>query len=87
VQTLRKASQAEMVLAFLRAERRGLNAAWVENAVAGDPGLLDNPQVCDEAENARRALLCGFADTKPAPERILTSLGGSRLTSSGGKGC
>jgi hypothetical protein len=43
-----------MVLAFLRAERRGLNAPWVENAVAADPGLLDNPQVDDEAENARR---------------------------------
>jgi len=68
VQTLRKASEAEMVLAFLRAERRGLNAAWVEHAVAADPGLLDNPQLDDEAENARRVdVLQPFRGYKASP--------------------
>lgn len=59
------ATEAEMILAFLRAEidspRFAASVGSFVSSVGGDPALITNADLADEAENAsRRAILSGY---------------------------
>ncbi len=60
VKQLRRSSEPEMVLTFLHAERT--SSRWGSNVVAllaGRSGLLDDPNLEDEAENDERRRILG----------------------------